>query len=206
MKSLKLITAAAIVLSAVSTANAQNEADNTTDRSISFGVKGGVNFATITGDDFDSPDSRTSFHVGALVEFPLDPMFSIQAEALYSGQGFEYDVPAIAGENEHVEYQLDYLNIPVLAKIYATRGLSFEVGPQFGFKVNEEIDSAPTEDEGDNVINEAETFDMGIAGGLTFTTEMGLFASGRYVYGLTDIIEDVNARNSVFQISLGYKF
>ena len=202
MKSLKLITAAAIVLSAVSTANAQNEADNTTDRTISFGVKGGVNFATITGDDFDSPDARTSFHVGALVEFPLDPMFSIQAEGLYSGQGFEYDIPAVAGDGEHVEYQLSYLNIPVLAKIYATRGLSFEVGPQFGFKLHEEIDNAPTEDEGDNVINEAESFDMGIAGGLTFTTEMGLFASGRYVYGLTDIIEDVNARNSVFQISL----
>src|SRR5690606_4500169 len=103
-------------------------------------------------------------------------------------------------------YQLDYINVPVLAKIYATKGLSFEVGPQFGFKVNEEFDSAPSEDDGDTDLNEAKDFDFGIAGGLTFQTEMGIFASGRYVYGLTDVIEDVNVRNSVFQISIGYKF
>lgn len=205
MKSLKFLTAAAIMLSAVSTVNAQNEADNTTDRSISFGVKGGVNFANITGDDIDSPDSRTSFHVGVVAEFPLDPMFSIQAEALYSGQGFEYDYE-LPGSDEHVEYQVDYLNIPVLAKIYATKGLSFEVGPQFGFKINEEIDSAPSDDEGDTDTDAVESFDFGIAGGLTFQTEMGIFASGRYVYGLTDVVENVNARNSVFQISIGYKF
>lgn len=206
MKSLKFLAAAAIVFASVSTASAQNEADNSTDRTVSFGVKGGVNFASVTGDDFDSPDSRTSFHVGVLAEFPLDPMFSIQAEVLYSGQGFEYDIPAFVGENQHVEYQLDYINIPVLAKIYATRGLSFEVGPQFSFKVNEEIDTNPNGDDGDNVINEAESFDFGIAGGVSFTTEMGLFATGRYTYGLTDIVKDVNARNSVFQIGIGYKF
>ncbi|MBF0694430.1 MAG: PorT family protein [Flavobacterium sp.] len=206
MKSLKFLAAAAIVFASVSTASAQNEADNSTDRTVSFGVKGGVNFASVTGDDFDSPDSRTSFHVGVLAEFPLDPMFSIQAEVLYSGQGFEYDIPAFVGEDQHVEYQLDYINIPVLAKIYATRGLSFEVGPQFSFKVNEEIDTNPNGDDGDNVINEAESFDFGIAGGVSFTTEMGLFATGRYTYGLTDIVKDVNARNSVFQIGIGYKF
>ncbi len=206
MKSLKFLAAAAIVFASVSTASAENEADNSTDRTVSFGVKGGVNFASVTGDDFDSPDSRTSFHVGVLAEFPLDPMFSIQAEVLYSGQGFEYDIPAFVGEDQHVEYQLDYINIPVLAKIYATRGLSFEVGPQFSFKVNEEIDTNPNGDDGDNVINEAESFDFGIAGGVSFTTEMGLFATGRYTYGVTDIVKDVNARNSVFQIGIGYKF
>lgn len=204
MKSIKMI-AASILMMAGAVANAQNEADNTTSRAISFGVKGGVNFTSITGDDFDSPDSRTSFHVGALVEFPLADMFSLQAEALYSGQGFEFDQPGLDG-NEHVEYQLDYLNIPVLAKIYATKGLSFEVGPQFGFKVNEEFDTNPSDDPGDTNVDEAESFDFSVAGGLTFQTQMGLFATGRYTYGLTDVIQDVDAKNSVFQIGIGYKF
>jgi len=35
---------------------------------------------------------------------------------------------------------------------------------------------------------------------------MGLFASGRYTYGFTDVVEDADTRNSVFQISIGYKF
>ncbi|MNY55564.1 hypothetical protein D3C86_1915520 [compost metagenome] len=96
--------------------------------------------------------------------------------------------------------------MPVLAKIYATRGLSFEVGPQFSFKVNEEIDSDANDDGGDLDLNEAKDFDFGIAGGLTFQTDMGLFATGRYIYGVTDIVEDADVKNSVFQIGIGYKF
>ena len=50
-----------------------------------FGIKGGVNFSTIGGDDFDDPDSRTSFNIGALAEFPISERFSIQPEVYYSG-------------------------------------------------------------------------------------------------------------------------
>ena len=205
MKLLKLITASSILLTAM-TANAQ-EADNTTSRQPSLGVKGGVNFATVTGDDFDSPDSRTSFHVGLVGELPLADILSLQVEALYSGQGFKSDIDGgLIGGDGKVEYQLDYINVPVLAKIYATRGLSFEVGPQFSFKVNEEIDSDANDDGGDLDLNEAKDFDFGIAGGITFQTDMGLFATGRYIYGVTEIVEDTDVKNSVFQIGIGYKF
>ncbi|HLA55509.1 MAG TPA: porin family protein [Flavobacterium sp.] len=204
MKSIKILIAAALIFTAVNISNAQNEADNTASKSISFGVKGGVNFATITGDDFDSPDMRTSFHVGALVEMPLADIFSLQLEAMYSGQGFKSDIEGSDGDK--VEYQLDYVNVPVLAKLYVTKGLSFEVGPQFSFKVNEEVDSDPNNDPGDTDVDVAEDFDFGVAGGLTFQTDMGLFASGRYIYGMSDVVEDTDAHNSVFQISLGYKF
>lgn len=205
MKLLKQITAGTMILAAM-TANAQ-EADNTVKRGPSFGVKGGVNFATVTGDDFDSPDSRTSFHVGVLGEFPLADIFSLQVEALYSGQGFESDVDGeLFGGEGKVEYQLDYINVPVLAKIYATKALSFEVGPQFSFKVNEEIDADADNDGGDLDVNEAKDFEFGVAAGLTIQTNMGIFATGRYIYGLTDVIEDADVKNSVFQIGIGFKF
>lgn len=209
MKLLKQITAGTMMLVAI-TANAQ-EADNTRSMSPSFGVKGGVNFATVNGDGFDSPDSRTSFHVGALAEFPLAEMFSLQVEALYSGQGFEVtqNIPLL-GERKY-EYQLDYINVPVLAKVYLFKGFSIEAGPQFGFLVNEEIDSDPTGDGGDTVTDAAKDFEFGFAGGVTFQTEMGLFASARYTQGVTEILEDRNdsdnkITNSVFQIGIGYKF
>ena len=201
MKLFKLLSVGALLL-----AGAVMYAQNPKGMSPSFGVKGGVNFATITGDDFDSPDSRTSFHVGALAEFPMADIFSIQVEALYSGQGFKYDYEGLLGENEEVEYQLDYINVPVLAKVYVLEGLSLEVGPQFSFKVNEEIDSDPTDNEGDTNVNEAKDFEFGVAAGVTFQTQMGLFATGRYNMGLTDIVDDVDAKNSVFQIGVGYKF
>lgn len=202
MKSLKFFIAG-IVLFGSGLTYAQNEADNKTDKSPSFGIKGGVNFSTVTGDDFDSPDMRTSFHVGALAEFPLADMFSLQVEGLYSSQGFKTDLDI---NNEDVEFQIDYINVPVLAKIYATKGLSFEVGPQFSFKVNEEIDIDPEDNPGDFETDQVKDFDFGVAGGLTFQSEMGLFATGRYTYGMSDIIEDADVHNSVIQISLGYKF
>ena len=205
MKSFKLI-AGTLMLVAAGAMNAQ-EASNAKDMSPSFGVKGGVNFATITSgnDEFNSPDARTSFHVGAVGEFPIAEIFSVQVEALYSGQGFE--ISDNNGINDQkVEYQLDYLNIPVLAKFYLFEGFSLEAGPQIGFVVNEEVDFRPLDDAGDIEREDAESVDFGVAAGLTFQTDMGLFASGRYNLGLTDIYNDANIQNSVFQISLGYKF
>lgn len=203
MKTLKFLTVA-FLFGAFQVANAQDT--NVSSASpISFGVKGGVNFANVTGDDFEGPESRTSFHVGVLVEFPLTDAFSIQTEALYSGQGFKSEIEGI-GTSDNIEYQLDYINVPVLAKIYVTDGLSFEVGPQFSFKVNEEIDSDPNNNPGDLDLDEAESFDFGVAGGLTFQTGAGFFATGRYTYGLTEIIKDVDVKNSVFQLGIGFKF
>ena len=207
MKLIKKITAGTMMLVAVA-ASAQ-EADNTRSMSPSFGVKGGVNFANVNGDGVPDPDSRTSFHVGALAEFPLAEMFSVQVEALYSGQGYEYNynLPVIGSGT--IERQLDYINVPVLAKVYLFKGFSLEAGPQFGFLVNEEFDTAPEDNDGDRPTDDAKDFEFGFAGGLTFQTEMGLFATARYNQGVTYIFkddQDNKASNSVFQIGVGFKF
>ncbi len=204
MKLFKLFSAGALMLGAVAVSNAQEDASNSDSMAISFGVKGGANFATITGSDFDSPDSRTSFHVGVVGEFPIAEILSIQVEALYSGQGFEFDFDGPDGDK--AEFQLDYINVPVLAKVYIVKGLSIEAGPQFSFLVNEEVDLNPNSDNGDFELDDAETFEFGVAAGLTFQTEIGLFATGRYNVGLTEIYKDVDAKNSVFQLGIGYKF
>jgi len=207
MKLFKFLTAGALMFGAVSVTTAQEDASNSSSMSPSFGVKGGVNFATVSGDDFDSPDSRTSFHVGVFGEFPIAEIFSIQVEALYSGQGFESDIDGgVFGGNGKVEYQLDYINVPVLAKFYIVEGLSLEAGPQFSFKVNEEIDTDANNDPGDFDLNEAESFEFGVSGGLSFQTSMGLFATARYNQGITDIIKDRDVKNSVFQLGIGFKF
>jgi len=205
MKLFKLLSAGALMLGAVTVATAQEDASNSDSMSPSFGVKGGVNFATVSGDDFDSPDSRTSFHVGVFGEFPIAEIFSIQVEALYSGQGFEISDGGVLSNNK-VEYQLDYINVPVLAKFYLFEGFSLEAGPQFSFKVNEEIDADPNNDPGDSDQDFAETFDFGVAGGATFQTSMGLFATARYTQGITDVVKDRDIKNAVFQVGIGFKF
>ncbi len=215
MKLFKFITAGALMLGAVTVSNAQEDASNKDSMAVSWGVKGGVNFATLNGGDIDSPDSRTSFHAGVLAEFPLADIFSLQAEVFYSGQGAEFNVPYLTGNilnpvgSRKVELQLDYINVPVLAKFYVMKGLSLEAGPQFSFLLNDEWDTDPTGNNGDEpspIRQTAKTFEFGVVGGLTFQTEMGLFATARYNQGITDIADDLNVQNSVFQIGVGYKF
>jgi hypothetical protein len=214
MKLFKFFTAGALMLGAVTAANAQ-EADNTNSMAISFGVKGGVNFANLNGDDFGDADSRTSFHVGVMAEFPLSEMFSLQAEVVYSGQGAAQSYTVVNpldpefGERKDAELQLDYINVPVLAKVYLFKGFSLEAGPQFSFLVNDEYDTDPTGNNGDSPSpyrDSLNTFEFGAVGGLSFTTEMGLFAYARYNQGISDIADEVKVNNSVFQIGLGYKF
>lgn len=212
MKLFKFLSAGVLMLGAVTVANAQEEASNKSSMAPSFGIKGGINFATVTSDDDDisDPESRTSFHAGVFGEFPVADIFSIQVEALYSGQGFEADFNGPDGDR--AELQLDYINVPVLAKFYVVEGFSLEVGPQFSFLVNDEFDFNPNSNDGDIDFEgnpfapDVETFEFGVAAGATLQLPIGLFATARYNRGLTDIVEDAKVKNSVFQIGVGYKF
>jgi len=208
MKLFKIFTVGALLIGAATSSYAQEESSYSDSMDISFGVKGGVNFATLNGGDIDgSPDSRTNFHAGVFAEFPMTNMFSIQAEALYSGQGAELDFRGTDGDR--AEFQLDYINVPVLAKFYLAPGLSIEAGPQFSFLLNDEIDFNPNSDGGDSpspIRDNLKTFEFGVAGGLSFELPVGIFATARYNQGITDIADDFNVQNSVFQLGVGYKF
>lgn len=211
MKSFKIL-ASALVLTFATVATAQDKVDNSKSKSISFGVKGGVNFSTVVG-GVTTPDSRTSFHAGVFTEIPIADKFSVQVEALYSGQGFDLDFEG--PDNDNAEIQLDYISVPVLARVYIFKGLSIDAGPQISYLINDEFDLNPNSNNGDSALDyEPNKFDLGLAGGLTLQTEMGLFATGRYTYGLTKLYDTGNGgdiafdglHNQVFQISLGYKF
>ena len=174
-----------------------------------FGVKGGVNFSSFNGDgydDFVDPEERTSFHLGLLAEIPVSDRFSIQPEVLYSAQG--YDISSIDGGDD-IEYQLDYINVPVLAKVYLFNRFSLEAGPQIGFLVHEEVDSNPTGDGGDFNLNDDQfkKVDFGVGIGASYKIS-NFFISGRYTLGLTDIydIDGVDAKNSVIQAGVGLMF
>lgn len=177
----------------------------TDNKTFDFGVRGGVNFATIANEDsnLDSPDNRTSFYAGLVAELPLHERFSLQGEVFYSGQGFDRSVP---GGNDKVEYQVDYIQVPLLAKFYIVEGLSVAAGPQFGFKVNEEIDYKPTSDGGDINTDGLKTFDFQGTAGLEYKFDNGLFLQGRYSYGFSDLIKDNSIHTSVFSAGLGYMF
>lgn len=186
---------------------------------VMFGAKGGVNFSTFSGDGvnaFNDPKGRTSFHLGLVGEIPVSERFSVQPEVLYSGQG--YDIADRDNAND-IEYQLDYINVPVIAKFYLMDGLALEAGPQVGFLVNSEIDSNPSSGNDNNSISLNEDqfnkVDLSLALGASYKFTGGLFVNGRYNIGLRDIYKDdfennifsgADAKHSVVQLGLGFMF
>lgn len=167
-----------------------------------FGIKGGLNYSTITKGDFDEgPDPRTSFYLGFYGEIPLiQDVFSIQPEFIYSRQGFENNF-SLLGSNYKTIYKIDYINMPILAKIYLGDVIAIEAGPQFGLKINENIET----DNSNTETNEINSFDTALAAGLSLNFDT-IFISGRYTYSLNEVIKDSDAKNSVFQIGVGFKF
>ena len=212
MKKLILITGLFIFSTTLLHAQADSKA-------IQLGVKGGVNSTKITGDDINDVKSRTSFNVGLLAEIPITQRLSLQPEVMYSGQGFdveEIDQDNMFDTDENIEYQLDYIQVPLLLKAYLVKGLSIEAGPQFGFKIHEELDFQPNNDGGDIEINEDDSyvkdFDTGLVLGAGYKFDNGFFVNGRYNMGLTNIFEDntifedVDAKNAVWQFGVGFMF
>jgi len=202
MKNLFLVT----VIGLFSATAIYAQSDDTT---IQFGVKGGVNLANITSDDLGDSDQLTSFHLGLFMEIPISERFSFQPEVLYSGQGF-------SAFNKEAEYKMDYIQVPLMAKVYIVKGLYAEAGPQFGFKVKEEIDYKPGSEGGEIEINTDDSyiknFDTNLALGAGYKFDNGLSLSARYNLGLTNIYKDntllqnVDAKNSVWQFGVGFSF
>ncbi|TDU40246.1 outer membrane protein with beta-barrel domain [Gelidibacter sediminis] len=209
-----LFFATLVTIFGFTTINAQSD-----DTTAQFGVKGGVNFSTITGDDIGDLDSRTSFNLGLFMEIPISERFSFQPEVLYSGQGFTIatrDQDNAFDTDDNVEYQLNYIQVPLMAKVYLVKGLYAEAGPQFGFKVSEEIDYSPGEGGGDTVIDSDDShvkgFDTNVALGAGYKFDNGFALSARYTHGLTNIYKDntmfenTDAKNSVWQFGVAFSF
>lgn len=170
---------------------------------VQLGLKGGVNFSSVTGDNFESPDARTNFYAGLVFEAPLSEKLSLQPEVFYSGQGFDItDEP----NQEDAEFQVGYIQVPVLLKAYLVDGLNIQAGPQFGFKVNEEVDFDPNNDGGDIDSDVVRDFDLGLTAGLEYKFVEKFFIQARYTYGFSQMIEDTDVHNSVISAGVGYMF
>lgn len=187
---------------------------------VRWGVKGGVNFASINGDDTFDHSGKTGFHFGGFVEIPLMEKFTLQPEVLYSTQGAKISQSYVDGNDTKIN--LEYINIPVLVQYYVVEGFSISVGPQVGFLANAkyEIESLGWGGHRKHTVNAQKYYknvDLGVAMGLSYRFPIGAFAQIRYVAGVSNMNEkDLGGElpffnknknhNNVFQISLGYSF
>ena len=184
-----------------------------------FGIKGGMNVASISKDGtLSDTSSKIGFNAGVFMNAPLAENFSIQPEVLYNDLGSKITY----GQNDNNSYStnLGYISVPVMFQYNATPEFYLEAGPQFSFLVNA---NNKLKDGNNNILvndwtklakDNLNTFDfgLGLGAGYYFTPQFGLTA--RYVAGMTKIGKDDNvygqpykdSKNNVFQVGLAYKF
>lgn len=183
----KIIAIAVAVITTVS-AFAQKEAG-----SFSVTPKVGVNFATVMDDN--NSKMKADVTVGAEVDYLFTTKFALSAGVLYSGQGAKI-------ESDYGNYKghLNYLNVPILANFYVAQGFALKAGVQPGFLLS-------AKSEGIDIKSNINSVDLSIPVGLSYEIYK-IVVDARYNVGVTKINKkgDRYQRNSVIQITLGYRF
>ena len=188
------------------------------------GIKGGVNFATLTGPDREffelTPLKITTFAAGGFLVFTKDDKINIQPEVYYCRKGVKYDE-----DDAIITFTMNYLEIPVLGTYEIAENIRAFAGPSLGIYMGGTYDISVDEDGGYSDTGAmTEWFTMsGMDFGLVFG---GSYSSGnivfdaRYAFSLSTVvsaydfyvegywIEDdgLIVKNNLIQLLLGYKF
>ena len=198
MKKIQVTVLAVVMVMAAQSAFAQIQ--------VAVGVKGGVNLSklNINSSVADNYDSRTGFHGGGFVLVKLTKI-AIQPEVLFSRQGSKLSLNGL-----NLEQNIDYINVPVMLKLYTIAGINLQIGPQLGFlysATGSVLDKA-TQQPIDATKELFKKSDLSLSMGAGWDLPFGLMVEARYNLGL-GVIQNNPAldatKNQVFQVSLGYK-
>lgn len=171
-----------------------------------YGIKGGLNLAKLKmsfGGLSASSEDLVSFHAGFYGVLMTSEKFGIQPEIVYSGQGG-------GGSGGSGNFNLGYINVPVMLRYTFTPGVSLQAGPQVGFLLSASVDGTDAK----SAMNSVE---FGVGFGLGVERPSGVNFAFRYNLGISNTLSsDVNTAlaglglgsltmtNQVIQFSLGF--
>lgn len=175
---------------------------------------------------FCSKSLHFGWNGGIEAAYQLSARWALTGSLEYSLQGNSYDditFPAYSNREEMsfsgTRLSMHYLNMPVLARYYFLPNFAFELGIQPGWCFKNVVKSDVTFDKVKTTLDDESDvfsdFDISCPVGLTY--QIGRYSIGaRYNIGITNVFaekwssypssEKSNARNSVFQLTLGYRF
>jgi hypothetical protein len=191
---------------------------------VGFGVKGGLNLATLSGDVAagTSKDNFTGYHFGVYGYYKFNPILGLQAEINYSQAGSKSSASG-GGITAITTSTYNYMQVPLLLRVQAgAADFKFwgNAGPYAGFflsgtstaeatgfgKVTEDLKS------GEDVAS----FDWGVMAGAGAGYKVGpgyITLDARYALGLAKVpgsnagtLNPEDVKNRGFMVSLGYLF
>jgi hypothetical protein len=197
----KIMMIAAMMVATVS-AKAQFEPGT-----FSLQPKAGFDLSTISGKD---TKFKPGFVAGLEGQYQLNNWFGLSAGLFYTTEGSKFK------DADDLKLNLGYINIPVMAKFYVTKGLSLNAGLQLGFLTSAKVKYSNGGISVDASIKDAcNKADFSIPLSIAYEFTNGLAFEARYTGGLTNIIKKDELKgvpmrwdddkNEVFMITVGYK-
>lgn len=171
-----------------------------------FGLRGGVNFASLSGDDDEGLDGKTGWNLGIVYDYTLNDKFAYEV-------GFTYSAIGASGDNDSLGIDLDYLYISLVAKYLVTENIHIRGGLQGGFLAAAESPAGEdlTEffDGGDFglIFGAGYKFDFGL--GVNLDYQLGLSAIGAEIEtfdGINSTTEEIDLSTRNLQLSFYYLF
>ena len=188
--------------------------------SIGIGIKAGLNFTNITSASSVSNSSETGYHVGVFLD-PSKSVLGSRTELLFSHQGYNF-----ATGNTTGKVYLDYLMLAQYLTINITHFVQIQVGSQIAYLLNAKADSSGTTTgnaSADALLSYYNRIDFGFGGGVEVRPFMGILGGVRYNLSLTNLYKtpssissgtpsfipsssDINFKNNLLQVYVGYRF
>lgn len=192
--------------------------------SIGIGIKAGLNFTNVTGASDISNSSETGYQVGLFLDPSSQSILGSRTELLFSHQGYNYATGQTTGK-----VFLDYIMLAQLMRINITHFFQIMLGTQIAYLTNAKVDSTssyggilpPQETQ---ILDYYNRIDFGFSAGLEVRPFMGILVGVRYNLSLTNLYKvpdfssgqvppsfipstsDINFKNNLLQIYLGYRF
>ncbi|MFD1754779.1 porin family protein [Rufibacter sediminis] len=222
-----------ILIAVVLMAGLLNESFAQDGGGVRVGIKGGYSVAGWQGEtvksfgdllDYTNGNVQTrmrqGFHAGMYLSIPIAPGIEFEPGVQYSQKGMvlEGRVPGDALEFANAKVTLtnkaEYIDVPLLAKLYVGSGFNLFAGPQVSFLVSNKVNvnagafgfSAYNDDF--EWQNSQRKVDLGMSAGAGYQFQNGLNMSGSYDMGFTTIDDNASYKsyNHGFKASLGYRF
>ena len=181
---------------------------------IDLGVKGGLNFPTLSGDSRQLYENqtkfRTDFYVGGYANYKITDQISFQPELLYSKQGAGLKT----NDNSKAKLITHNINIPLMGRYEIMDGLNVEFGPQLGFLVSAKKKTEEGKiNEKEKFVDNFKTFDFGLNFGAAYKITDELEINARFTKGLSNINDyypqtvndNYKITNTYFSIGVAYK-
>src|SRR5664279_5484484 len=190
--------------------------------SLGIGIKAGLNFTNVTGTSSVSNSNETGYQVGLFLDPSSKSILGSRTELLYSHQGYNYATGQTTGK-----IYLDYIMLAQLMAINITHFVQIQIGTQIAYLLSAKADSSYQSTGNasiDQALNYYNRVDFGFSGGLEVRPFMGIIVGARYNLSLTNLYKipdvnstqtppsfipstnDINFKNNMVQIYVGYRF